>query len=294
MSAPQVSAILTGYNSEKTIRRAVDSVVAQTFDDLEIIVVDDASTDGTVAAVEAIPDKRIRVVRNAKNRGIGGAKNVGVAESHGTYIAFLDSDDEWLPNKLAVQLEALINDPAGCPLSFTAFWVHRAETEKVVLRSPKRHGTWLRSILLGETFSLGSTFLATRNCFDEVGPFNERLTRLQDRDWTLRYLRRWSEFLFVNEPLARIYNSGWPRPEVVARAVELLYRAHEEDLKARDPALARLFWASLCFETAVHEYRSGQQVAAARRFAKALATHPPYVSYLAGRLQRKLIEGDAT
>jgi glycosyltransferase involved in cell wall biosynthesis len=294
MSVPYVSAILTCYNSQGTIRRAVESVVTQTFGDLEIIVVDDASTDATVAAVEAIADERIRVIRNATNRGIGGAKNVGVANSHGTYIAFLDSDDEWLPSKLAVQLDALSKAPADCPLSFTAFWVHRAETEKVVLRSPRRHGTWLRSILLGETFSLGSTLLATRKCFDDVGPFNERLTRLQDRDWTLRYLQRRSEFLFVNEPLARIYNSGWPRPEVVARAVELLYRAHEEDLKTRDPSLADLFWASLCFETAVHEYRSGQHVAAARRFAKALATHPPYVGYLAGRLQRKLIESDAT
>ena len=294
MSRPQVSAILTCYNSERSIRRAIESVVSQTFTDLEIIVVDDASTDGTVAVIESISDNRMRLVRNAINRGIGGAKNVGVSESRGTYVAFLDSDDEWLPNKLEVQLATLKANLSGCPLSFTAFWVHRGETEKVVLRAPRRHGTWLRSILLGETFSLGSTLLATRKCFDEVGPFNERLTRLQDRDWTLRYLRRRSEFLFMNEPLARIYNSGWPRPEVVARAVELLYRAHENDLNARDPALARLFWASLCFETAVHEYRSGQQVAAARRFAKALATHPPYVSYLAGRLQRKLMEGDAT
>jgi len=163
-----------------------------------------------------------------------------------------------------------------------------------VLRLPSCHGDWLHSILLGETFSLGSTLLATRRCFDEVGPFDERLTRLQDRDWTLRYLRRWSDFLFVSEPLAHIYNSGWPRPEIVARAVELLYRAHEDHLNTSNPALARLFWASLCFETAVHEYRSGRRAAAARRLCKALATHPPYVGYLAGRLQRKLVDGDAT
>lgn len=294
MSAPKVSAIITGYNSETTVRRAVESAAAQTFRDIEIIFVDDASTDRTVAEVEAIPDQRIRVVRNAKNRGIGGAKNVGVEHSRGTYIAFLDSDDEWLPHKLAVQIPALESSASGCPLSFTAFWVHRSDTDKVVLRTPACRGSWLRSILLGETFSLGSTLLATRKCFDEVGPFDERLTRLQDRDWTLRYLRRWNEFVFVTEPLARIYNSGWPRPDVVARAVERLYRAHEDHLNACDPALAKLFWASLCFETAVHEYRSGQPAVAARRLLKALATYPPYLGYLAGRFQRKLVEGDAT
>lgn len=294
MSVPYVSAILTCYNSQATIRRAVESVVAQTFGDLEIVVVDDASRDGTISVVESVPDRRIRLVRNARNLGIGGAKNVGVAQARGAYIAFLDSDDEWLPNKLEVQLDSLKADANGCQLSFTAFWVHRAESNMAVLRTPRRHGSWLRSILLGETFSLGSTLLATRSRFEEVGPFNEGLTRLQDRDWTLRYLRRWNEFLFVDEPLARIYNSGWPRPEVVERAVDLLYQAHADDLKARDPALARLFRASLWFETAVHEYRNGQQGAAARRLLKVLAVHPPYAKYLAGRLQRKLMEGDAT
>jgi glycosyltransferase involved in cell wall biosynthesis len=294
VSHPQISAIITCYNSQATIARALESVLSQTLPEIEIVVVDDASTDATSEIVQSFPDRRIRLIRNERNRGIGGAKNVGVAASQGEFIAFLDSDDAWVRHKLATQLGALKRNVFAVPLGFSAFWVHRMHGSKVVLRRPSRHQTWLKSILVGETFSLGSTLLATRKCFDVVGPFNEALRRLQDRDWTLRYLQHWDEFLCLDEPLAHIHNSGWPRPETVVRSLEALYDVHQQDLRARDPALVRLFRASLHFEAAVHEYRSGMRRAAVRRFARAVAAHPPYVGYLAGRLKRKLVEHDFT
>jgi glycosyltransferase involved in cell wall biosynthesis len=291
-SSPKVSVIVTAYNSAATIDRAIESARAQTMDDLEIVVVDDASTDDTVAVVEAIRDERIRLVRNARNRGIGGAKNVGVENARGRYIAFLDSDDEWVTDKLATQLAALDASPSRAPLAFSAFWVHRTDFKTVVLRCPSRYETWLKSILLGETFSLGSTLLATRECFERVGPFNEGLARLQDRDWTLRYLQRWDEFVFVPEPLAHIYNSGWPRPETIARAVAALYGVHEQSLRARDPALARLFRASLRFEVAAIEYRNGRVAAAGWHMMDAICRNPFFGAYLAHRVIRKFREGD--
>jgi glycosyltransferase involved in cell wall biosynthesis len=242
--------------------------------------------------VEAISDERIRLFRNAKNRGIGGAKNVGVENARGHYIAFLDSDDAWVPHKLAAQFAALDSNPSQVPLAFSAFWVHRTDSQTVVLRRPTMYESWLKSILLGETFSLGSTLLATKECFDLVGPFNERLTRLQDRDWTLRYLQRWDDFVLVPEPLAHIYNSGWPKPENVVRSVEALYLVHEESLRKRGPALASLFRSSLDFEVAVSEYRSGRSAAAMRRIASVLVAHPSFLGYFAKRFKRKLVERD--
>jgi glycosyltransferase involved in cell wall biosynthesis len=291
-STPRVSVVVTCYNSALTVLRAIDSVREQTISDLEIVVVDDASSDSTVAVVEAIREPRIRLIRNNRNRGIGGAKNVGVAAARGRIIAFIDSDDSWVPEKLAIQLDALDRDPSHAPLSFSAFWVHRGGTGATVLRCPARRGSWLKSILSGETFSLGSTFVATKACFDAVGDFDERLARLQDRDWTLRYLRQHGEFVFVPQPLAHIYNSGWPEPGTVERSVNELYELHESSLRANDPALADLFRASLSFEVAIVEYRNGFPAAAARRLVGAFATYPPYAGYLASRFARKLRERD--
>ena len=289
--APNVSAIVTCYNSAATVVRAIESIRAQTMADLEIIVVDDASTDNTIDLVAAVRDPRIRIIRNPQNRGIGGAKNVGVTAARGRYIAFLDSDDTWIADKLATQRDAL-NRASGVSLCFSGFWVHRIDSGKTVVRRPGRHQTWLKSILLGETFSLGSTLFATRECFDAVGPFDESLRRLQDRDWTLRYLQRWDELIFLPAPLAHIYNSGWPRPETVERSVNDLYEIHESRLRARDPALASLFRASLNFEIAVAEYRCGRTPAAMGRVFRALASHPPYAGYLASRFTRKIAERD--
>ena len=290
--SPKVSAIVTCYNSAATVVRAIELIRSQTMSDLEIIVVDDASNDDTVAVVERITDRRVRIIRNERNRGIGGAKNVGLDAARGSFVAFLDSDDAWVSEKLAVQLDAMGRRPSAASLSFTAFWVHRAQSGTTVLRCPRRRGSWLQSILTGETFSLGSTLLATKACFDAVGRFDEGLTRLQDRDWTLRYLKRWNEFVFLPQPLAHIYNVAWPKPDTVERAVNDLYNKHESDLRARDPSLANLFRASLSFETAVVEYRCGRPGAAALRVARAFATHPSYAGYLVGRFARKWREGD--
>ena len=291
-SIPRVSAVVTCFNSAGTVLRAIESVRTQTISDLEIVVVDDASKDDTVKIIEAIPDARIRLIRNSRNRGIGGAKNVGIAAARGQFIAFIDSDDSWVPQKLAIQLSELDRDPSRAPLSFSAFWVHRSESGAKVLRCPARRGSWLKSILTGETFSLGSTLVATKACFDSVGRFDENLTRLQDRDWTLRYLRQRGEFVFVPQPLAHIYNSGWPEPRTVERSVNELYKLHESSLRASDPALADLFRASLSFEVATVEYRNGLPGAAARRLVSAFVTYPPYVGYLASRFARKLRERD--
>ena len=289
--APLVSVVITAYNRAETIRRAVDSVMAQSVDDFEIIVVDDASTDETADVVKTLENPKIRLIRNSVNKGIGGAKNVGVLGAHGRYVAFLDSDDEWLPGKLHQQLAAFATSRRGekrPPLSFHEVWVHRMDTGKVVLRRKHKRGSWLRSILMGETLNFGSTLLARRELFDEIGLLDEGLTRFQDRDWTLRYLDRYDEFLYLTEPLARIYNSGWPDAGTLVKSADALYRASEPRLARRHPQYARLFRASLDFELAVAIYRNGRRFDALAMLAR-LVTHAPNLAgYVAGRCLHKL------
>lgn len=99
MIEPKVTVIIPLYNKEKYVKRAVDSVLAQTFIDFELIIVDDGSTDGSVDVVKGYDDKRIRIIQQT-NSGPGAARNRGAAEAKGAFLAFLDADDEWLPEYL--------------------------------------------------------------------------------------------------------------------------------------------------------------------------------------------------
>lgn len=289
-SVPGVSVVITAYNRARIIRRAIDSVMRQTMDDFELIVVDDASQDDTVAVVEGLGIERLRLVRNPVNRGIGGAKNAGILAARGTYVAFLDSDDEWLPEKLGRQVAAMRRRP-DIPLSFTAFELHR-ESGNALVRRPQRRGSWLTAILSGEYTSFGSTLLATRACFDAVGLLSEELSRIEDRDWMLRYFDHYDDFICLDEPLARIHNSGWPRADAVERSVMQLFERHRARLAERGRDKVDLFRASLEYEIAVAYYRCGDYGRSLRHLGAAATARPSYLGLMARRGLRKLLERD--
>src|SRR3990170_4524560 len=104
MKQPLVSVVVPAFNRAQTVPAAVRSVLRQQYDPLEVIVVDDGSADGTAEAARAGGDPRVRVIANARAKGAQGARNSGILAARGEWIAFNDSDDEWLPGKLAMQL----------------------------------------------------------------------------------------------------------------------------------------------------------------------------------------------
>lgn len=103
---PLVSVIIPAYNAEGTIEYAIQSVLEQTVPELEVITIDDASTDGTTCVVEGIRDSRVRLLRSARNSGPAAARNSGLKHAKGTWVAFLDADDEWVPDRLERLLDA--------------------------------------------------------------------------------------------------------------------------------------------------------------------------------------------
>src|SRR5512140_2808389 len=107
-----VSVVMPAYNAERTVREAVDSVLSQTGAELELIAVDDGSTDGTLAVLSAIDDPRLVIV-SGRNAGAAAARNRGIARARGGTVAFIDADDVWLAGKLAAQLAALSRSPAA-------------------------------------------------------------------------------------------------------------------------------------------------------------------------------------
>lgn len=128
-----ISIVIPLYNKEKSIATALNSVLAQTYQDFEIVVVDDGSTDGGAFIVEGYADPRIRLIRQA-NAGVSAARNKGIAEAKGEYVAFLDADDEWMPEFLA-EIVALQREFPECRAQATSYVINtRGEKSSITLR----------------------------------------------------------------------------------------------------------------------------------------------------------------
>lgn len=234
-AVPHVSVVIPMFNRVATIRRAVGSALAQSFRDIEVIVVDDASSDESVAAVTAIDDPRLRLVRRDKNGGAAAARNAGVAASRGSLVAFLDSDDEWFPPKLEIQVTALEAAPAHAGVSCTGVEMHLLDHAITRLQPLEDCPDWARRLAMDCDLSPGTTQLTRRAVFDAIGPLDETLPRFEDWDWLIRYTRSGS-IIAVREPLARVYNRRARLGEVVEHSVELLLAKHSDVFDTLAPA----------------------------------------------------------
>lgn len=184
---PTVSVIIPAYNRADSIAAAVTSVSNQTFEDLEIIVVDDGSTDETCEIVENLTDNRVRYVAHHKNKGANAARNTGVRLARGRYVAFQDSDDRWHPEKLARQMAACTNSSAT--ICFCALNRHIGNVctkiPKSSYRIPGGLNDLKRQVLRGSFISC-QTLIVDRELALRIGAFDESLPRLQDWELCLR------------------------------------------------------------------------------------------------------------
>jgi glycosyltransferase involved in cell wall biosynthesis len=173
----------------------------QTFQDFEIVIVDDASIDETTQVVEGFRDPRIRYFRHDTNRGESGGRNTGLQHATGEYIAFLDDDDIWLSQKLAMQVDLLENSPTKVGAVYASFLRVDAETREVLSAwIPEKRGD-LFPILCEQNWIGGpSTVVLRRQCFDTVGRFDEQLKFGPDYDMWIR-ISRFYEFEYIKEPL---------------------------------------------------------------------------------------------
>lgn len=197
---PTVSVIIPAYNAEKTIAQTIRSIQAQTFSNFEIIVINDGSTDGTVSMVNAIADPRIKVF-SYENGGLPVARNRGMTRATGDFISFIDADDQWTPDKLELQLQALQNHPeAGVAYSWTAF-VNEAGHFLYAQELETFTGYIYPQLLLRNFICSGSNILARRQVIEAAGEFDATLKSAEDWDY---YLRLASHSPFVLVPKCQI------------------------------------------------------------------------------------------
>ena len=197
-----VSIIIPAWNAERYVKEAVESALAQTHPNCEVIVVDDGSTDGTKTVLEPyIRDKRIVYIHQA-NKGLAGARNTGIRAARGEYIALLDSDDTFKPEKVAKQVRALEEHAEyGVCYSDLMHFTDSEPREFFHHRYTYLSGN-LFEPLLHKQFINPLTVIARKAVFERSGYFDETLRRSEDWDLWLRWAHAGITFLYLDEPLA--------------------------------------------------------------------------------------------
>jgi glycosyltransferase involved in cell wall biosynthesis len=241
-SGELVSVVIPAYNRAAVIGRALGSALRQTHTNLEIIVVDDGSTDATASVIEDLYDPRVRYLRQA-NQGAPAARNRGIREASGEFVAFLDSDDEWHPEKIARQVRAYRGSPSSDvgAVACGSTWID-AGTGYQVDRGSTLSGRVFQRLLALESVSGGSSLLVHRSVLAGVS-WDERFKALQDREFALALAAKCS-FETVAEPMVKIYrNHGGEHVMSPARAVASLHLIRDrytESFEAR-PELDLLY-----------------------------------------------------
>ena len=212
-AAPRVSVVVPVYNKGRYLRRAVDSVLAQSFTDFELILVDDGSTDDSLAVAREYTDPRVRVIRQA-NSGAGAARNRGIDEARATMIAFLDGDDEWVPAFLD-QMMALVREYPHAGLYCAPYIYVEPGNVRIV---PKLAGvpergilpSYFRSVAGGGQVATSTSVCVPRAVFDSVGKFpGEQLG--EDQDMWARIALEYPVAAMRGRPLALYYRDAQGR-----------------------------------------------------------------------------------
>jgi glycosyltransferase involved in cell wall biosynthesis len=252
---PTVSVVIPSYNAARYVEAAVDSVLGQTFRNVEVLVVDDGSTDGTEAVLSRY-GRAIRYLRQ-ENSGVSAARNRGIQESTGRYVAFLDADDTWFPGKLDRQVAAL-ESSGQHRACYSAHVICTEALAPLAIQRSVRYGSTLEDLLLrGNVVGSICTLICDRSLFSIAGNFDLDLSQCADWDMWIR-LATITEFLYLDEPL-------------------VTYRQHGSNMSA-DPALlerdsTRVLEKAFELPSVPHQVRAARRSAFARNYMVVAGTY---------------------
>ena len=285
-TGPLVSAVIPAYNAERFISDAIESVFAQTYPHIEVVVVDDGSTDGTsdvLAPYESA--SRVRVFRQA-NAGPAAARNRGIEESKGKYIAFLDADDLWVPTKTEKQVGLFRQSPElglvyslgqGQLLDDTGRWIEDARSRWLWADRTYRRGPVFREIV-STLFILLPSVIVPKGVLEEVGGFSSDLQTAEDRHLYARIAHDYA-IDYVPEPLVIIRRHGanisWD-PAREPQTLDFLRKIADEfpECSLRESKWMRSTYASWAHASAREAFHEGRLRQARREFRQACRYAP--------------------
>jgi glycosyltransferase involved in cell wall biosynthesis len=243
---PKVSVVISTYNRPQLLKRAVKSVLEQTYKNLEIIIVDDSPTNASKEVLEEFPSKNIRYLRRSQKKGVSSAKNLGIRIAVGDFIALLGDDDEWLPNKLELQARLFSKVEPETGVIHTNCFVEYSNgfcLKTDILRAGADIDERSLVELLEYNFIADSTALVKKECFEKVGYFDENLPYAEDWDFYIRLAKQF-KIKYIPEPLAIVH---WATSDGLGRNLrtrshghQLFLAKHWQEYKKHRRILARL------------------------------------------------------
>jgi glycosyltransferase involved in cell wall biosynthesis len=272
MIRPQVSVVLPTRNRARTLQRAMRSVLTQTMRDLELLVVDDGSTDDTASCIAGFADQRVRVLK-ADLGNVAAARNLGISAARAPFIAFQDSDDEWTAQKLERQLALMHSRPElELVLCSVLRWDGKRVRALPSTTAPAASGSDLCGDVYRRNIAPPPAWLLRRECMDRVGPFDQSLPPVDDWEWLLRFCQGGMASL-LDEPLVIAYESDDSvslRHASVATALARIADRYEARLRRESGrALAELRLAA-----GVRACMAGDPAGGRAQFMRSLAERP--------------------
>ena len=292
---PSISVILPTFNRERTLARAVQSVLQQTFADFELIVVDDASTDGTPALMERMADPRLRYLRLPKNRGAAGARNAGIAAATAEWIAFQDSDDEWLDSKLAQQFSVARDAPQEVGLVLAGYLAQTQDRQLHIRPDSTLSGGNPMLDLLDGWPIITPTWLVRRRLLRELHGFDESYRCFEDWDLVFRIAER-CEVRAVAGPVLVKYSSGadsvCANPQTMYISLDRIVRSYARHWQDEPQRLSRRLTHLGCLRFKLGQRREGRALLASaiRKNPLAPATHGLFWASFGGARALRLAE----
>ncbi len=295
----RVTVVIPAFNEAQAIGQVIESVRATCSDFVqEIIVIDDGSTDGTRQIVAAYGD-RIKYIYQ-DNRGLAGARNTGILAAKGQYLAFLDADDVWLPDKLALEVKFLDTHPSvGLVYSNYTYFGSRPSPKRSGFESiPLPRGYALKELFMDNPIS-SSAVLIRKECFEKVGLFDESLRQCEDLDMWLR-ISTCFEVDHIDVPLSgyRLHerNMHLKSDENIETLIATQRKCLESSkhlLNTEDLKMMREYHYRMCRSLAFSYLNHGNRGRARKIFWNSLRTHPgdpqAYLSYLIALLPAVLV-----
>jgi len=264
---PFVSVVIPTYNHEKLLKKALDSVLAQTFEDWEAIVINNFSTDDTVAVVDSFSDLRIKLL-NFNNSGvIAASRNRGVKEAIGEFIAFLDSDDVWYANKLQNCVDqARVGNQFIC---HGELWINSDLTTRPVMYGPASRATYDRLLYTGNCISTSATFIA-KSLIDEVDGFDEspEIVTTEDYDLWLRLAAKSPKTVFIPELLGEFHRLAQSASSSVIRNFTAELKVLDKHFATQPKTIARKL--KIRHRRAIAHYGAARQLTAQPKQALSL------------------------